>query len=166
MILDNKITNKSFKDSVELIQSIPGVGFLTAVTIVSEIGDISRFKKPKELVAFFGIDPSVNQSGKFNSTKNKISKRGTRIGRRALYAVALASIRKTKKKVPLNHILLNYYNDNLNGKKKKVAIVAIMNKLIKYIFSVLKNNKPYEFRDPKLHEKMYLENQTQSLKTA
>ncbi|WP_455794931.1 transposase [Clostridium butyricum] len=50
------------------------------------MGDINGFIKPKHLVAFFGIDSSVNQSGKFQGTQCKISKeRGTRIGRRALY---------------------------------------------------------------------------------
>lgn len=158
-ILEGKTMSKAFQDSVDLLTTIPGVGFVTAVTVACEIGDITRFKKSKQLTAFFGIDPSVNQSGKFNSTKNKISKRGTRIGRRALYATALASIRKTRNAKPINPILLEYYQDNLNGKKKKVALVAIMHKLLKYIFSILKNNKPYQLRDPKLHAKMYLENQ-------
>jgi transposase len=67
-----------------LLLSIPGIGFFTAVTILCEIGDPERFKKPKHLVAFFGIDPSVNESGKFKSNRNKMSKRGTRFGRRAL----------------------------------------------------------------------------------
>jgi transposase len=108
---------------------------------MSEIGDINGFIKPKYLVAYFGIDPSVNQSGKFDSNRNKMSKRGTRIGRRALYAVALASVRNTRNGNPINPFLLKYYKENLNGKSKKVGLVAIMHKLIKYIFSVLKNQK-------------------------
>jgi len=51
---------------------------MTAVTLIAEIGDINAFKKPKQLVAFFGIDPSVNQSGKFN---------GTKIGRKVLSCI-------------------------------------------------------------------------------
>lgn len=153
----NDISSK-FKQNILLLMSIPGVGFISAVTILTEIGDFEGFLKPKQLVAYFGIDPSVNESGKFKSDKNKISKRGTRFGRRALYAVALASIRANRNGEANNKILLDYYKNNLNGKKKKVALVAIMHKIINYIFAILRNQKEYEQRLPKLHHKMYLEN--------
>ncbi len=148
----------NFKQNIKLLMSIPGIGFLTAVTIMVEIGDFNNFTKPKQLVAYFGLDPSVNESGKFKSDKEKMSKRGTRFGRRALYAVALASIRSKRNGQANNKILLDYYQDNLKGKKKKVALVAIMHKLINYIFAVLRDKKPYEQRIPKIHQQMYLRN--------
>lgn len=153
-------TPQSFRDNVVLLLSIPGIGFLTAVTILCEIGDPERFKKPKHLVAFFGIDPSVNESGKFKSDRNKMSKRGTRFGRRALYAVALASVRKNRAGNPINSVLYQYRKENLNGKKNKVALGAIMHKIINYIFAVLRDQKPYEVRDPRIHTQMYLNNST------
>ena len=79
------------KRNIELLDEIPGIGFFTAATLIAEIGDFSLFNSPKALTAFFGLDPSVNQSGKFNGDRNKISKRGTRIGRRILFTVAMAS---------------------------------------------------------------------------
>nr|WP_242949612.1 IS110 family transposase [Clostridium pasteurianum] len=82
LMKSNRIS-KQFKKNVQLIYPIPGIGELTAITIMSEIGNIKGFVKAKHLVAYCGIDPSVNQSGKFNSNKNTMSKRGTRIGRRA-----------------------------------------------------------------------------------
>lgn len=151
-------TPKEFRKNIELLLSMPGLGFISAVTIMSEIGDFTRFNKPKQLVAFFGIDPSVNESGQFKGNKNKMSKRGTRFGRRALYAVALACIRKTKKGIPINSVLYDYKNSNLNGKKKKVVLGAIMHKILKYIFSILRDQKPYEFREPKIHNQMFLTN--------
>ncbi|WP_039652637.1 IS110 family transposase [Clostridium tyrobutyricum] len=161
LMRSNRISAE-FKKNVQLIYSIPGVGELTATTIMSEIGNIKSFVKPKHLVAYFGIDPSVSQSGKFNSNKNVMSKHGTRIGRRALYAVALASIRKIRNDEPINKVLLNFYKENMKGKNKKVDLVAIMHKLINYIFSVLKNQKEYELRDPKIHVKMHLNKQSNS----
>ena len=161
LMCSNRISAE-FKKNVQLIYSIPGVGELTATTIMSEIGNIKSFVKPKHLVAYFGIDPSVSQSGKFNSNKNVMSKHGTRIGRRALYAVALASIRKIRNDEPINKVLLNFYKENMKGKSKKVDLVAIMHKLINYIFSVLKNQKEYELRDPKIHVKMHLNKQSNS----
>ncbi|MBN1037105.1 IS110 family transposase [Clostridium botulinum] len=148
------------KGNIELINSIPGIGSLTAITLIAEIGDINGFIKPKHLIAFFGIDSSVNQSGKFLGDQSKISKRGTRIGRRALYAVALASIRRNRNGIPINKVLLEYYQVNLKGKKAKVALVAIMHKILNYIFAVLRNQTPFEQRDPKIHKQMFLENKT------
>lgn len=149
---------KQVRTNIELLNSIPGIGELTAITLVAEIGDINGFIKPKHLVAFFGIDSSVNESGKFKGNQNKISKRGTRIGRRALYAVALASIRKNRNGVPINKVLLDYYQTNLDGKKAKVALVALMHKILNYIFAVLRNQEPFKLRDPKIHKQMFLEN--------
>lgn len=161
-LIDSGDIDYQTKKNIQLLMSIPGVGFITAVTIVTEIGDIKGFIKPKQLVAYFGIDPAVNESGKFKSDKQKMSKRGTRIGRRALYAVALASIRTSRKGEAINKVLLDYYQNNLNGKKKKVALVAIMHKLINYIFAVLRDQKEYEQRLAKIHQKMYLENRSTS----
>ena len=149
---------ESIRNNIELIDSIPGIGQLTAITIMAEIGNIDGFLKPKHLVAFFGIDSSVSESGKFKGDDNKISKRGTRIGRRALYAVALASIRNNRNGVPINKVLLDYYQINMKGKKPKIALVAIMHKIINYIFAVLRNQTPFEQRDPKIHKQMFLEN--------
>ena len=144
--------------NILLLMSIPGIGYITAITILAEIGAINRFLTPKQLVAFFGVDPAVNESGKFKGDRVKMSKRGTRLGRRALYAVALASIRTKRNGEPTNEVLLKYYKENLKGKKAKVGLVAVMHKLIKYLFAVLRNQQEYQIREPKLHQKMFLEN--------
>jgi len=141
-LLESSEFPESIKENIELIDSIPGIGRLTAITVIAEIGDINGFIKPKHLVAFFGVDSSVNQSGKFQGDQNRISKRGTRIGRRALYAVALASIRRNRSGNLTNAVLLDYYQNNLKGKKPKIALVAIMRKIINYIFAVLRNQTP------------------------
>lgn len=134
------------------------MGFITSVTVMAEIGDFNNFKKPKELVAFLGLDPSVFESGKFKNTKNKISKRGSTFARRALYTVALASVRISTNGNPVNPVLLNNYKSKLSNKKKMVAIVAIMHKLTNYIFSVLRNQQEYELRLPTAHQQYFLAN--------
>lgn len=155
--LDQASFGDVFKCNIELLKSFKGIGDISAITLLVEIDSIHRFSKPQQLVAFFGVDPGVNQSGNFCSDRNKMSKRGTTIGRRALYAVALACIRTSRNKIPLNPVLYEYYNITLDKKKKKVKLVAIMNKLLRYIFSVLKKQKPYEVRNPKIHKHMFLE---------
>lgn len=155
--VDKASFGDTFKFNIALMKSFKGVGDITAITLLTEIGDINNFPKAQQLVAFFGVDPGVNQSGNFSGDRNKMSKRGTAIGRRALFTVALASIRTTKDKKPMNTTLHEYYNISLDKKKKKIKLVAVMNKLLRYIFSVLKNQTPYEVRDPRIHKRMFLE---------
>lgn len=137
---------------IELLDEMPGIGFLTAATLIAEIGDFTLFKSPKAFTAFFGIDPSVNQSGKFSGDRNRISKRGTRIGRRVLFTVAMASIRTTRSGNEINPVLRDYYTSKCISKKKKVALVAVMHKLLHYIFAVLRDQKPFEIRKPEDHQ--------------
>lgn len=158
--IQNFINSASFADefnhNISLLCSFKGAGFISAITLLVEMNDINNFTNASQLVAFFGVDPSVNESGNFKGDSNKMSKRGTAVGRRALYAIALSSIRKTKAGIPMNQVLYDAYHTKLNGKKKKVRLVAIMNKLLRYIFSVLKNQKPYEVRDPRIHQQMFM----------
>ena len=146
---------ESIKENFELINSIPGIEHLMAITL---IGDINCFIKPKHLITFFGIDSSINQSGKFLGDQSKISIRGTRISQKSLYAVALASIKRNRNGIPIKKVLLEYYQVNLKGKKAKVTLAAIMHKVLNYIFAVLRNQTPFEMRDPKIHKQMFLEN--------
>ena len=82
--------------TIDILCSIPGIGLLTAATIVAEVGDFTAFSKPDKLVAYFGIDPSVKQSGQFEGTENKMSKRGSRLLRRVIFTTALANVRKKR----------------------------------------------------------------------
>ena len=69
-------------DSV--IMTILGIGYINSGMILGEIGDIHRFKKPCQLLAFAGLDSSVYQSGNFNANHTRMSKRGSRLPRNAL----------------------------------------------------------------------------------
>jgi len=140
------------KRQIELIDQLPGIGYISAVTLIAEIGDFRMFKSPKAFVAYFGIDPSVNESGKFKGDQNKISKRGTRIGRRVLFTVALTAISTKSNGEEVNPILRDYYQKKCGSKKKKVALVAVMHKLLHYIFAVLRDDKPFEVRQPEEHQ--------------
>lgn len=137
--------------TLELLQSLTGVGLLTAATLISEIGDFSAFSKPEKLVAFFGVDPSVMQSGEFTGTRNKMSKRGSRLLRRVLFTIALANIRTKRNKQACNTVILEYYKQKCQNKPKKVALGAVMRKIICIIFAILRDRKPYEMRSPEKH---------------
>lgn len=143
--------------TLELLESIPGIGTLTAATIIAEVGDFSAFSKPGKLAAYFGIDPSVKQSGEFVGTHNKIAKRGPKLLRRVLFTIALANISTKRNKEACNPVLLEFYKKKCQSKPKKVALVAVMHKLVYYIFAVLRDKNPYELRTPEEHAKMLSE---------
>ena len=144
----------TLSSTLKLLQSIPGIGLLSAATIIAEIGDFSAFSKPGKLVAYFGIDPSVRQSGEFTGTRNRMSKRGSRLLRRVLFTIALANIRTKRNKEACNPVLLKFYKQKCQSKPKKVALGAVMHKLICIIFAVLRDRKPYQLRTPEEHARM------------
>lgn len=147
--------NHEFIKQIHLLDSIKGVGFISAATLMCEIGDFSAFKKPKQLYAYFGLDPSVKESGKFKGTKVSMSKRGSKIARRVLFTVALSSIRGSKNGVPNNPVLKKYYDKKKESKPKMVALGAIMHKICNIIFAVLRDNEPFVLRTPDEHCKSY-----------
>ena len=120
------------------LHSIPGIGMIGAATILAEIGDISRFKNSSSLIAFTGIDPTVRQSGEFNSTHNHMSKRGSPYLRHAIF---LAATTCSFHNSPLNA----YYKKKRDqGKHHLTATGAVARKLTTVIYAVLRDSKPYE----------------------
>lgn len=129
-----KKVSEFVKKSDNVITSIPGIADTTAAIIISEIGDINRFNNPGQVLAFAGLDPSVKQSGNFNASSTRMSKRGSSILR---YALILAA----------NNVQLNtktfhdYYNTKrLQGKLHYNALGHCAGKLVRIIFYMLKNN--------------------------
>ena len=147
-----------FVKQIRLIESIKGAGFLSAVTLMCEIGDFSVFKFPKQLFAYFGLDPSVQQSGNFIGTKNKMSKRGSALARRAIFTIAIISIGRSKKGVPHNQVLLAYYQAKCKSKPKMVALGAIMHKVCNIIFAVLRDEKEFDIISTEEHNAKYRHN--------
>lgn len=120
------------------LHTIPGIGMIAAATILAEIGDISRFKNSSSLIAFAGIDPTVRQSGEFNSTHNHMSKRGSPYLRHAIF---LAATTCSFHNSPLNA----YYKKKRDqGKHHLTATGAVARKLTTVIYAVLRDSKPYE----------------------
>jgi transposase len=137
-------------EEYHIIKSIPGIGEKIAATILSEIGEIDRFNNPKKLVAFAGVDPSVFESGKFTATKNRITKRGSSRLRHALYMAVRCAIRDCRKKkttdeiIPRNKRIREFYDKKREeGKPFKVAVIACVNKLLHWIYALLKSKSTF-----------------------
>lgn len=124
------------------IMTIPGIGIVTGATILGEIGDISRFSTPAKLVAYSGIDASVNQSGENIGSHTKMSKRGSPYLRKALFQAALVASNcdPTFKAF--------YQKKRLEGKHHLTAVGAVARKLCYTIHAILKNNCSYEVQKP------------------
>ncbi|OLO37133.1 IS110 family transposase [Alkalihalophilus pseudofirmus] len=138
-------------EEYNIIKSIPGIGEKIAATIISEIGEIDRFDNPKKLVAFAGVDPSVFESGKFTATKNRITKRGSSRLRHALYMAVRCAIRDCRKKktsdeiIPRNKKLREFYDKKREeGKPFKVAVIACVNKILHWIYALLKSKSAFQ----------------------
>ena len=120
------------------IKTIPGVGNVIGAVILGEIGDIERFDNPSKLVAYAGLDASVSQSGKYEASSGKLSKRGSPYLRKALYMAA----QRAEFCDPVFHA---YYEKKRNeGKHHLVATNAVARKLCHTIYAILKKDIPYE----------------------
>lgn len=145
-----------FVKQIRLIESFKGAGFLSAVSLMCEIGDFSAFKSPKQLFAYFGLDPAVKQSGKFNGTDVKMSKRGSRIARRVIHTMALVSIALNRNGSANNPVLREYYLKKCQSKPKMVALGAIMHKVCNIVFAILRDEKEFKIITPEEHQTNYL----------
>ena len=147
--------DEPFVKQIHLIETFKGAGFLSAVTVMCEIGDFSVFKSPKQLFAYFGLDPAVKQSGKFNGTNVKMSKRGSPLARRVIHTMALVSIGLTRNGVANNSVLREYYLSKCQTKPKMVALGAVMHKVCNIIFAILRDDKPFSVITPAQHKLNY-----------
>ena len=144
-----------FVKQIHLIETFKGAGFLSAVSIMGEIGDFSAFSKSKQLFAYFGLDPAVKQSGKFEGTKVQMSKRGSAIARRVIHTLTLQSISISRNGEAKNPVLHEYYLKKCGSKPKLVAMGAVSHKVCNMIFAILRDNKPFEIITPQEHIKQY-----------
>lgn len=132
------------------LQTIPGAGFLTAVTLVAEMGDVEAFSSARQLTAFWGVDPGVRQSGHSQTQSCHMSKRGSPDARRALHTLTRQSIRTIGSK-PMNPVLHAYYEEKCKSKPKLVAQGAVMHKLCFIIFAILRDQCDFRLLTPEEH---------------
>lgn len=128
-VLVDSNEDTDFVKQIHLIETFKGAGFLSAVSLMGEIGDFSAFNKPKQLFAYFGLDPAVKQSGKFEGTKVQMSKRGSAIARRVIHVLPLQSISISRNGKAKNPVLRDYYLKKCESKPKLVAMGAVSHKV-------------------------------------
>jgi transposase len=127
---------------MRFLKDIPGIGDILAAAIMAEIGDIKRFKSPKQLQAYAGIVPWVRNSG------DKIRHgRITKIGSPWLrFAVIEATVCMARTRAGSD--LKDYFLRIKKNKGSQTATVVTARKLLAIIWSVLRNERKFEARYP------------------
>ena len=129
---------RTYESSTQkLLQSIPGVGPQTAVTCLSEVGDIRRFPDGQKLTAWVGLDPRVHQSGTSINGKGYITKRGNKLLRTRLFNAASVAV------LHENMFQKFFLQKRSEGKAYRVALCAVMRKMVHVIHAVWTRGTPF-----------------------
>jgi transposase len=137
-IQDHIDRHPDLKQQRDLLDSIQGIGPLTAAKLLGEYGDMSQFTDVRQVVAFAGLNPRHRQSGTSVRGHTSISKMGRSSIRAALYMPAVVAKRTNPRLV--------VFADRLTarGLSQMEIIVAVMRKLLHFAFGVLKSQQPFE----------------------
>ena len=121
--------------------SIPGIGRISAATILGETGGLRQYRNPNQIRKLAGLDLVGRQSGSHQGGK-RISKRGRRLLRKVLYQVAVVAIR-------CNQVMVRYYKALTDAKRsnrlvRKEALVAVMGKIVEIAFSLVRTGREFD----------------------
>ena len=127
-----------------IIKSIPGIGDNLAARIIAELGDMTRFKKKNELVAFAGLDPRISESGKNDGDHMHITKKGNKQLRCLLYLAVTCSIRLKRDDNSIKDFYIKKKQQS-NPMCSKAAKTACASKLVRIIYSMCKTGELYQY---------------------
>ena len=120
------------------LKSTPEFGPQTVAVLRAELGDVTRFSRVEQVVAYVGLDLQVRQSGKWKG-QVKLSKRGSGRVRRLLYLAAMRSIG-----LPESAFGAYYHRLLARGMKARSALMAVMRKMLIVAYHLLLSNEPYD----------------------
>ena len=127
-----------------IIKSIPGIGDNLAARIIAELGDMTRFKKKNELVAFAGLDPKISESGQNDGNHMHITKKGNKRLRCLLYLAVTCSIRLKRDDNSIKDFYIKKKQQS-NPMCSKAAKTACASKLVRIIYSMCKTGELYQY---------------------
>jgi transposase len=128
--------DETLNDKIAKIETIPGLSFITVITIIAETNGFALIENSKQLCSYCGLDVVHNQSGLFKG-KSKISKKGNAFIRRALFMPALCAIQH-------NPPVKEFYGKLVERKKiAKIGLIAVSRKLLVLSYTLWKNNTEF-----------------------
>ena len=130
-----KCIRKHDRELYDLLQTIPGVGPLTAITLITELGDIKRFHHINHLASFVGLIPRIKQSGE-SERVGDLTFRCNHYLRTMIVEASWTAIR-------MDPVMMQYYQQKRVNSISQKAIIKVARKLLNRIRYVMKNRQPY-----------------------
>tara|TARA_B100001105_G_scaffold64052_1_gene49961 strand:- start:140 stop:1117 length:978 start_codon:yes stop_codon:yes gene_type:complete len=131
------LVEKHHYEQFKQLKSIPGIGPKTAMALIVLSGGFIKFNNAKQLSSYIGISPRIFESGTSVKGKARICKMGMSRIRAMLYVCSWSAIKKNKACREIFERLVE------KGKAKKLALIAVVNKLLKQAFAIAKNKTYY-----------------------
>jgi transposase len=125
----------------EILRSVPGIGPITALTVIAESGDLRRFKHYKQFLKYCGLDLSTHQSGQYRG-RTALSKRGNSRLRSAFWMAATVAIRQRENsfRAAYERLIAPAPKD---ADRKRIAYTAIAVKMARVAHSLVKQDQFY-----------------------
>jgi transposase len=133
-----ELVKQDQQEQLTLLKSIPGMGVKTALFLIVVTDGFSKFETASQLCSYVGITPTIRESGSSVRGRSRISKVGNKKLRSLLFLCAFSACKYNKacRKI--------YERIVAKGKSKKVALIAVANKLLKQAFAIAKSGLPYD----------------------
>ena len=126
------------QSQLTLLKSIPGLGVKTALFLIVVTEGFSKFETASQLCSYVGITPTIRVSGSSVRGRSRISKVGNRKLRNLLFLCAFSACKHNKSCREIYQRIVG------KGKSKKLALIAVSNKLLKQAFAIAKSGRPYD----------------------
>jgi transposase len=126
------------QEQLTLLKSIPGIGDKTALFLIVITDGFNKFEKSSQLCSYVGITPTIRESGSSVKGRSRISKVGNKKLRNLLFLCAFNACKVNKACKQIYDRIVN------KGKSKKLALIAVANKLLKQSFAIVKSGLPYD----------------------
>ena len=133
-----ELVKQDQQQQLTLLTSILGIGIKTALFLVVITDGFSKFEKASQLCSYVGITPTIRESGSSVRGRSRISKVGNKKLRNLLFLCAFNACKHNRACRALYERIVN------KGKSKKLALIAVANKLLKQAFAIAKSGLPYD----------------------
>ena len=132
------LVKKEYEQQIILLKSIPGLGIKTILFLIVTTSGFSRFENASQLCSYAGITPTERTSGSSVRGRARISKVGNKRLRNLLFMCSFTACQH-------NEACKNQFDRIVNkGKSKKLALLAVSNKLLRQAFAIVKSGVPYQ----------------------
>jgi transposase len=126
------------QQQLTLLKSIPGMGVKTALFLIVVTDGFKKFETGSQLCSYVGITPTIRESGSSVRGRSRISKVGNKKLRNLLFLCSFSACKHNKACREIYERIVN------KGKSKKLALIAVANKLLKQAFAIAKSGRPYD----------------------